>query len=131
MRIIFYQVATQSTTVEKPAAAKKQRSKDIRDDLEELDGEEQYYKFMEENPNAGQYNEFSFCFSLASCTHNKCIATDLGVASRAGTVSVYLNAANKKSKLQRCFSKNASQALSGTCNLSNENLHLLLFTLWG
>ena len=62
MRIIFYQVATQSTTVEKPAAAKKQRSKDIRDDLEELDGEEQYYKFMEENPNAGQYNEFSFLF---------------------------------------------------------------------
>lgn len=37
-------------------AKKEITKKGIRDDLEDMDEEESYYKYMEENPNAGAYS---------------------------------------------------------------------------
>ncbi|CAK8677789.1 unnamed protein product [Clavelina lepadiformis] len=48
------EAANQAAEAEMNAKKAQKREKDIRDDLEELDSEELYYKYMEDNPNAGR-----------------------------------------------------------------------------
>ena len=54
----LYQVATQTAVEAKSSKSapvlKKPRKENVREDLEQLDSEELYYKYMEENPDAGR-----------------------------------------------------------------------------
>ena len=64
----------------KGGASKAKTLKGVRDDIEEEDDEEQYYKWMEENPNAGKSK---FLLSCISALFESSCLTNLSVSSRS------------------------------------------------
>ena len=67
----YIQVSKQDMSEKKTSSSKnnkktQQETKGVREDLEELDSEEQYYKFAKENPDAGMC-VLTLNFILLSC----------------------------------------------------------------